>query len=106
MAEIHCPDTGRSEATVEGDFEGWLDKEYKTPAEKIIRHLYENPEAARQIAYAAVAGIYLEGGNVLAEEDECPISGSDFIQNIGNAIEWSGVEDLIKELRQENSENG
>lgn len=101
---IDCPRKGRAEATKMGQWESWMDNVFYTAGGRIHRALLEDPSAARSIAFAAVAGLYLEEDEetALPEHASYPRgSGSDYVDCVGVAIEMNHLSPLIAELQSE-----
>lgn len=107
---VFAPAIDRPKKTRLGsDMEGWADKVLHTPRGRIIRWLREHPAEAREIAFAAIAGLYLDddGETVLPEHDSNPRgSGSDYVDEVGDALEREGVMPLIRELQGEEEGEG
>ena len=79
---------------------------HTSSGDKIEKWLTDNPDEARAIAYQAIAGLYLEeeGGDILPEDDCYPRgSGSDYVDEVGDALTRSGIMPLIQKLQAEES---
>lgn len=101
---IHCPDKGRPRKTKMGSWKGWMDNVFSSAGGRIHRFLLEDPAAARCIAFAAVAGLYLADDEEAAlPEHECYPRGSscDYVDHVGESIEACGMMPLINVVQRE-----
>jgi hypothetical protein len=101
---IDCPQKGRAAVTRLGSWKGWMDSVFHTAGGRIQRFLLEKPTAARSIAFSAVEGLYLDedGETALPEHDCYPRgSGSDYVDQVGAAINGNGLNPLIESLQKE-----
>lgn len=73
-----------------------------------IRHwLLEHPEETRNIAFSAIAGLYLDDDDetALEEHNSYPRgSGSDYVDHVGAAVEANHLLPLIQTLQAEAEE--
>ncbi len=98
---IHCPPKGRPQRLKMGGWRGWMDSVFHTAGGRIQRFLLEKPAEARAIAFAAIAGLYLgEDEDAALPEDSCYPrgAGSDYVDEVGRALECSGIMHLIGTL--------
>lgn len=103
---VHCPHRHkkRARATRMGGWKGWMDRVFYTAGGRIQRALLEDPHAARSIAFAAIAGLYLEEDEdtALPEHQSYPRgSGSAYVDCVGEAIQAAELFPLIQELQAE-----
>jgi hypothetical protein len=102
---IHCPDSGKPRKTRLGPFEGWADANAEPAAVQLCRFLQTHPEAALDIATKALEGLYInqaDGMTMLTGDNAYPRgSGSDFVEDIGQALETAGMMPLIERLQAE-----
>ncbi len=75
-----------------------------TAGQRIRAWLEANPEKAIDIAFAGVAGLYLDEDLETALEEHMAFprsSGSDFVDEVGNAVDNAGIKPLIDQLQEE-----
>jgi hypothetical protein len=106
MGVVDMPLRTRPRKTNLGGFKGWQDAVFNTDGGRIQRWLRANPVEARNIAFAAIAGLYLDDDDETARpaDDSYPRgSGSDYVDHVGAAVP-SELFEIIK-VMQEAAEN-
>ena len=87
------------------EFEGWGDPPDPTAGDRIRSFLTRNPDKAHDIAFAALAGLYLsedDDDTALRESESYPrCDGSEYVDIVGRAVEAAGMQPLIEELQEE-----
>lgn len=105
---IHIPTKGKARRTNMGENEGWADDVFTTAGGRIQRWLREHHSEALEIAFAAIAGLYLyrDEEDALPEDESYPRgSGSEYVDDVGAALWNSGIMPLIEELQSEAEED-
>ena len=110
---VHTPDGKRGTVPVNstkrsvpdmGDFAGWMDPVFTDAGDRIRRWLLEHPTEARDIALAAIAGLYLDEDwcDALPTDGSNPRgAGTDYVDEVGGALERNHIMGLIEELQAE-----
>ena len=80
----------------------WAATVFSDDAGKILQWLREHPKETEVIAFAAIAGLFLDDADerALPEDDSYPRgSGSDYVDHVGGVLESVGIMPLIKKMQ-------